>query len=129
MIRLTELEEKLTYLSQLLDELRAGIPSSLLEYESQPLIKRGCERLVQLTVECAGDICSLATEIGGKPSPYSLYQSFIDASSPGLMPRAIARELAEWTKLATAWSTTTNGLTTPQCTAVCSLYCCNSQSS
>ncbi len=96
---LNELQEKLTLLTGLLEELSAAVPPTYREFASTPLTKRGCERLVQLIVECAGDLCTLAVELARQPAPYSLYRSFIEAAHVNLLPEEMALQLAEWTKL------------------------------
>jgi uncharacterized protein YutE (UPF0331/DUF86 family) len=90
---------KLDYLISLLAELEATKPATLDGYLANSMSRRNAERLTQLIVECAGDICSLiVTERIDVPSPDTLYETFIQAAEVGALPRPFARQLAEWAK-------------------------------
>ncbi len=90
---------KLDYLITLLAELGATKPATLDEYLSSSLLRRNAERLAQLIVECAGDICSLiVAERPDIPAPDTLYETFIQAAEAKVLPRTFAAQLAEWAK-------------------------------
>lgn len=90
---------KLDYLISLLAELEATKPATLDEYLTNSMSRRNAERLTQLIVECAGDICSLiVADRIDIPSPDTLYETFIQAAEASVLPRPFARQLSEWAK-------------------------------
>lgn len=99
MNRTREIRDKLDYLVNLLEELQEAIPSSFQNYMGSPVVRRGCERFVQLTIECAGDICEMVAEHANIPLPNSLYESFVQAAVAGAFPRDVAQALAHWVRL------------------------------
>ncbi|MGQ4833866.1 MAG: type VII toxin-antitoxin system HepT family RNase toxin [Candidatus Asgardarchaeia archaeon] len=50
---------KLSELDSYLSELEQVIPQSFDEYKNSILIKRSCERLLQIAIECIVDICNI----------------------------------------------------------------------
>lgn len=90
---------KLDYLVNLLAELEATKPATLDDYLANSMSRRNAERLTQLIIECAGDLCSLiVAERIDIPSPETLYETFLQAAEAGALPRPLAQQLSAWAK-------------------------------
>ncbi len=68
-------------------------------YAGSSLVRRGCERLIQLVVECATDInCMILKELE-KPAPKDYFNSFIEMGEAGVLDMDMVLQIAPSTGL------------------------------
>ena len=64
------IREKIYELNSYLNELESIIPSTFKEYHNSIAVRRGCERLLQISIECIIDILFLITKEFRLAIPY-----------------------------------------------------------
>lgn len=99
MLKIDVIKEKLAKLVEFLRELEKVKPSSFDDYDSNPAIKRSCERLIQLIVETAADINSNIIVALKDFPPKDYYDTFIKAGDVGIIPLDLSEKLAPWAGL------------------------------
>lgn len=85
---------KLERLEQYLEELEEIRDISFEEYMNDHFRKRGIERLIQLSVECATDINSYLLSKVVKVVPSDYQDSFLKAGRHSILPPEFAHEIA-----------------------------------
>ena len=68
-------------------------------YAGSTLIRRGCERLIQLVVECATDINCMILKGLEKPAPKDYFNSFIELGEAGVLDMELELRIAPSTGL------------------------------
>ena len=93
--QISVIQSKLSFLFDYYEELRSFKNISFNKYQSEKIVKRGMERLLQLIVEVASDINSLILLYAGKKTPESYYDSFIALGKIRVLNLKLAKELAQ----------------------------------
>ena len=82
-----EVIDKLALMREYLGELDACVQVDADDYRDDCVTRRAVERLCQLVVECASDICVVLLEDKGVPAPRSAREAYSEAYKLGLIDK------------------------------------------
>jgi len=93
------LREKLDYLMERVSELEQYREMAFHRFLASQAAQRHIERLLQILVDCAADVCALALELRDREAETTYAGLFRQAASEQLVPQELAEILVGWARL------------------------------
>lgn len=93
------LRQKLTELTQYLDELEPLSTTSFAEYQADYVVRHAVEKLIELIVETASDVNRHILEASDAAPPTTYFSTFDEMGEISVLPKSLAIRIASTTGL------------------------------